>query len=505
MRVLAVLTVRDEARILPQCLDHLARHGVEAIVVDHASTDGSRELAASRLGHGVIAVEDQPWTGAFELVEQLRVKERLIAAHRADWYLHLDADEVREAPPPYATLVEGLADADRLGFNAVDFDEFVFVPTAEDGDHEPTDPYAELRCYYHFEPRSPDRWRINAWKRIDGVSVDLVGSGGHEARFPGRRVFPRPFVMRHYPVLSARHAVAKYGSRRFSEQELAQQWHADRVTFRAEALRLPSRAEVRVAPATARDALDPSMPWDGHPFLGGRSGPAVRASAPVPPRRDRELVREYAARHHHAVPRFNPVPADGVGRTTERHWITVALPVHEPDPALLAEAIGSVLAQDSGPSRMEVLVVDDGTASLDVRALVHELAGDRVRVVRPDRRLGLPAAWNACIEAATGEIVHVLHQDDRVLPGFYDRLVRPMRDDPALVGAFCRTAGIDGRGEVRWTMVPSATAPASWTTSPSRRRRCTACCARPWSCAAARTRPSGATAPTCRTAPTGTS
>src|SRR5580692_7258563 len=133
-----------------------------------------------------------------------------------------------------------------------------------------------MRWYYHYEPESPDRERINAWRRHD--HVDLVSSGGHHVLFPDQRVFPRHFVMRHYPILSAEHAAEKYGQRAFDRDELARSWHSDRARFRSDRVRLPSRAELQEA---APDEMpDPSEPWDRHPFLDPDAGPRR------PPRRE---------------------------------------------------------------------------------------------------------------------------------------------------------------------------------------------------------------------------
>jgi glycosyltransferase involved in cell wall biosynthesis len=446
MRLLALLTVRDEIRYVDSVLAHLVEQGAEVCVVDHGSTDGTREVVERWLGHGVVRLEDQPWTGAFELATQLRVKERLVAEEPADWYVHVDADERRFAPPPYPRLVDGLADADARGSNAVDFDEFVFVPTAEDPSFEGRDFATEMRWYYHYEPASPDRLRINAWKRQD--HVDLVSSGGHHVRFADQRVFPRPFVMRHYPVLSAAHACEKYGRRVFAPDELARAWHSDRVRFRGDggSLRWPSRAHLHeVGPF---EAPDPSRPWDRHPFLDPTAGERRAPTVPDPgrPARTRALV-EHAERHRAHV---GEIPE--VHSSSARPLWSVMLPVRDPRPEHLVEALRSVLDQDPGPDRMEVVVVDDASTT-DVAALVAETGG-RVGYHRHAEPRGLAGNWNAAVRLARGHLVHLLHQDDRVQPGFYDRLGRPLVDDPALVAGWCRVAGFGDDGRTTWTQSP---------------------------------------------------
>jgi glycosyltransferase involved in cell wall biosynthesis len=308
MRVLALLAVRDEIRYIDATIAHLVDQGAEVCAIDNGSTDGTREVAERWMGNGVVRLEDQPWTGAFELTSQLRIKERLAVEEVADWYLNVDADERRFAPRPYRNLVEGLADVDARGWNAVDFDEFVFVPTVEDPSFEGRDLLTSMRWYYYYEPKSPDRLRINAWRRQE--RVDLVTTAGHHVRFPDQRVFPRAFVLRHYPILSVAHAVEKYGHRVFDREELANAWHSDRAAFRGDGVRLPQRDELcEVGPD---DDPDPTGAWDRHPFLDPAAGPRT-----APPWTDHErparrrALSEYASRHRAHVAQIPGVADDG--------------------------------------------------------------------------------------------------------------------------------------------------------------------------------------------------
>ena len=59
-------------------------------------------------------------------------------------------------------------------------------------------------------------------------SLDLSSTGGHEAQFPMRRVFPVRFILRHYPVRSQAHGLRKVFEERkprFSEGERRRGWH----------------------------------------------------------------------------------------------------------------------------------------------------------------------------------------------------------------------------------------------------------------------------------------
>ena len=108
MRVVALLTVRNEELVLERCLRHLAGQGVDTCVIDHGSDDGTLSIAESYLGRGVFRIDRLPYTGVFRLEDQLRQKERLAAAIDAQWFIHLDADEIRQAPAPDQTLREAI-------------------------------------------------------------------------------------------------------------------------------------------------------------------------------------------------------------------------------------------------------------------------------------------------------------------------------------------------------------------------------------------------------------
>jgi GT2 family glycosyltransferase len=116
----------------------------------------------------------------------------------------------------------------------------------------------------------------------------------------------------------------------------------------------------------------------------------------------------------------------------------------------LADALRSVLAQDPGTELMQIEVVDDGSAT-DPTALVRELCGDRVAVHRHAHNRGHVATFNTCIERARGELVHLLHADDQVRGGFYDRLGEALERHPEAGAAFCRYIALDGDGN--WTKI----------------------------------------------------
>ena len=92
---------------------------------------------------------------------------------------------------------------------------------------------------------------------------------------------------------------------------------------------------------------------------------------------------------------------------------------------------------------MQIEVVDDASTSGDAEAIVRRIAAGRVVFFRQARNLGIMANWNSCVERSVGRWVHILHDDDVVFPGFYQRLRAGIIDRDDVGAAFCRHAFID--------------------------------------------------------------
>lgn len=86
----------------------------------------------------------------------------------------------------------------------------------------------------------------------------------------------------------------------------------------------------------------------------------------------------------------------------------------------MKEALESVLRQDPGIGEMQIEVVDDCSPnSEEIEALVKEVGKGRVSFYRQPQNVGIYENWNTCIRRSQGRWIHILSDDDVVLPDFY--------------------------------------------------------------------------------------
>lgn len=105
----------------------------------------------------------------------------------------------------------------------------------------------------------------------------------------------------------------------------------------------------------------------------------------------------------------------------------------------LRKTLESVLTQDAGPERMQIEVVDHCSTEGDPEKLVRDVCGNRVAFYRRPKNEGPIANFNACIQRSRGHLIHILHSDDYVLPGFYAEIERlaELHADVALLATRC--------------------------------------------------------------------
>lgn len=288
LRVISLIAAYNEELYIAAVLEHLRAHGVSAYLIDNESTDRTVEIARQYLGRGLVGIETMSRRGVHILGEKLKRKEQLALELDGDWFIHQDADEFRLPPQSGETLAQALARVDAAGYNAVQFDEFVFIPTREEPNHEHEHFQQTMRGYYSFRPRPLHR--LNAWKK-QPTPVDLYSHGGHCVLFSGQKLYPENFKMRHYHFLSVPHAIRKLVGRPYVQEELDKGWHNWRPRVRAEMLsELPSSSELESF--LNDDALVLKQPRVIH-YIGElveRAQAPLSKPAPTPSKQERARV-----------------------------------------------------------------------------------------------------------------------------------------------------------------------------------------------------------------------
>lgn len=143
---------------------------------------------------------------------------------------------------------------------------------------------------------------------------------------------------------------------------------------------------------------------------------------------------------HPEFPAIAPVP-EGIYRPL---W-SVMIPSYNCTNYLKTTLL-SLLAQAPSPELMQIEVIDNCSTQGDVEALVKELGGGRVSFHRHPQNIGVMGNFNACIERSVGQLVHILHADDIVIPGFYEVFQQAFEQEPTIGAAFCRSIYINEEG-----------------------------------------------------------
>lgn len=258
--VMAFVCGRNISAYLSVLTNKLLSEDIPLIYIDNGSDDGSADRAAQMLGQGITELHHLPYDGSFSVEAQLRMKQRLIAEHAPRWVLNMDADEILEHRESGGRIRDMAVEAEEAGYNALNFQEFVFLPLPDE-DFTQADYAAQMTNYYLFEPM-PYRL-LRMWRH--GFGLSNLESAGHRLSGP-LRLAPVSHNLRHYIALSQDAARQKYVGRKFAPDELARKWHANRVGITEDDIRLPDRDApgLRQLPADDPKGFDRSLPLTRH-------------------------------------------------------------------------------------------------------------------------------------------------------------------------------------------------------------------------------------------------
>ena len=255
LSVIAIVTIRNGAYYFNRLCTHLNKNGIALAVIDNDSDDNLQELIEKNK-ETVISSTMLAYEGHFDLTKQLRAKQSLAGTLKADWIIHLDVDELLFSDVPGETLNDAISRVDSLGFDAINFDEFVFLPIKLLSDYS-SDNFHQMRWYYFFEPR-PKRliraFKSNLETRIDSGGHDVVGV---------QNLYVKNMIMRHYMFENRSHLETKYRDRTYSNIDMKNRFHGNRLLLQSKPTILPSRKRLVRAKKSAW-ILNSSAPKTTH-------------------------------------------------------------------------------------------------------------------------------------------------------------------------------------------------------------------------------------------------
>jgi len=140
--------------------------------------------------------------------------------------------------------------------------------------------------------------------------------------------------------------------------------------------------------------------------------------------------------------------------------VTTALPIYNGE-RFLRHALDSLVAQTRKPDR--VVVLDDGSTdnSADIVASYRSVLPVEYRL--NPRRLGVFGNHNQALQLGIEtDFLHILHQDDVLLPDFFARILSELGKVNGLGLGWCHAERIDGAGNPLGTLVPVNAGPPEW-------------------------------------------
>ncbi len=122
---------------------------------------------------------------------------------------------------------------------------------------------------------------------------------------------------------------------------------------------------------------------------------------------------------------------------TDAPLISVCMPVYNPAPDALRQAISAVRAQSY--ERWELCICDDASTRGGVAEVLKELAGAdaRIKVTFSPANGGISSATNAALEMAVGEYVAFMDDDDLIEPHTLYLYAQHLQLDPAADVLYC--------------------------------------------------------------------
>lgn len=196
MTTFGIARVKDEADVIAGTIAHMADECDYLLVVDNASTDGTREILAELADTHPLKVLDDPDVGYYQSEKMSQLAETA-AGMGATWIVPFDADELWVGP-------------DRISQVLADRPPRVSILTAEVYDHRPT----------AVDPEGVDPFRTIVWRTPHPLPLPKVAfrwqsgavihQGNHGVTLPDpSNPSTTTLEVRHFPYRSAEQFIRK--------------------------------------------------------------------------------------------------------------------------------------------------------------------------------------------------------------------------------------------------------------------------------------------------------
>ncbi|HUT06975.1 MAG TPA: glycosyltransferase family 2 protein [Nitrosopumilaceae archaeon] len=210
MKIIGMIPVYNDEDIIEEIIQHHIAEGLDLVILDNGSSDQTLEMCKKYVGNGVLQV-DQYLTNSYvsEWDTLLRMLYDMALVHSPDWVIRNDSDEFLESGVSNLTLKEAIEKADSEEFNLIQFDRFDFFMTDKDNVDEKS--IRKKMPYYTYH----GDFLYRAWKYSPGIRISQPAVG-HYPIFPENlkyKIYPKKFVMRHYPYRNKEQARQKIRGR----------------------------------------------------------------------------------------------------------------------------------------------------------------------------------------------------------------------------------------------------------------------------------------------------
>ncbi len=116
--------------------------------------------------------------------------------------------------------------------------------------------------------------------------------------------------------------------------------------------------------------------------------------------------------------------------------------------AFLPLTLQGVMHEIADREDVQVEVIDDCSQDGDMEQIVQETGKGKIGYFRQECNKGSLRNFECCLLRSKGLFIHLLHGDDLILPGFYDKMQELFRNFPQAGAAFCRYKYIDEKGKL---------------------------------------------------------